>query len=118
MIAEPKAISHGLVSTTATFGAFTGISAANAGAAEIASPATSDKTIFFIGACPFSFDRLSADPFAHHPLRTETRLRSTRTQKRVHCRKVEAPPLEHRKAKTAAFAAFLGISGLYRQKAN
>jgi hypothetical protein len=54
MIAEPKAMSHGLGGGAgATFGAFAGISAANAGAAaETASAAASDNTTFFIESAP------------------------------------------------------------------
>jgi hypothetical protein len=48
--AVPKAMSNGdgAAAGTATFGAFAGMSAADAGAAEKASAATTDKTTFFI----------------------------------------------------------------------
>jgi hypothetical protein len=67
MMAAPKAISHGDgVATTATFGAFTGMSAANAGAArETANAANTDKATFFISLPLFRFDRLSADASVH-----------------------------------------------------
>src|SRR5665647_2694832 len=84
MTAAPKAMSHGDGSAGATFGAFAGISAASAGAAEKASAATTDKTTFFIDPAPFRFDRLSADTIRPSRLRTRTRLQSTGPQIDVH----------------------------------
>src|SRR5215510_76887 len=54
MTAAPKAISHGLgAGAGATFGAFAGMSAPNAGAAtETASAAAIDNTTFFIESAP------------------------------------------------------------------
>src|SRR5580765_4009271 len=54
MTAAPKAMSHGLgAAAGATFGAFAGMSAANAGAAtETASAAATDNTTFFIEPAP------------------------------------------------------------------
>src|SRR6478736_8217270 len=63
MMPPPKAMSHGLGGGAgATFGAFAGISAANAVAVETASAATTDNTTFFIGACPFNSTGLKAGP--------------------------------------------------------
>src|SRR5664280_3186133 len=84
MSALPKAISHGLGAAAGAGAAFTGISAANAGAAESASAATTDKTTFFIDPAPFRFDRLSADTIRPSLLRTRTRLQSTGPQIDVH----------------------------------
>src|SRR3569833_3906972 len=66
----PNAMSHGDGgSTTATFFAFTGMSAANAGAAAMSpSAAASDKATFlFIEPAPSRFDRTSADTSARNP---------------------------------------------------
>src|SRR5512143_2390176 len=72
MIADPKAISHGDGAATGALTAFTGMSAANAGAAAVtASAATTDNKTFFIEPAPFRFDRLPADTFRPSPLRTE-----------------------------------------------
>src|SRR5689334_18179972 len=56
MTAAPKAISHGLgAAAGAAFGAFAGMSAANAGAAiETASAAATDNTTFFIESAPLN----------------------------------------------------------------
>src|SRR5690242_9895019 len=49
MTAAPKAISHGDGAAAGALAALTGMSAANAGAADIASAATTDNTTLFIG---------------------------------------------------------------------
>src|ERR1700682_2408058 len=114
MIALPKAISHGDGAAT-TLTAFTGMSAANAGAAENASAVTKDKTTFFIEPAPFRFDRLSADtirpsllrtkPGCDRPVRKRTCIRGEFTSRNTF----------HGKPKTEAIADFLGDSGFYRQ---
>src|SRR5450631_3047263 len=85
MSALPNATSHGDGSAAdTTLGAFAGISAASAGAAEKASAATTDKTTFFIDSAPFRFDRLSADTIRPSLLHTRTRLQPTGPQIDVH----------------------------------
>src|SRR6202162_3643528 len=118
MTAAPKATSHGLGSAAGAgaLTAFTGMSAANAGAAENANAATTDKTTFFIDPAPFRFDRLSADTIRPSLLRTRTRLQSTGTQKHVHRGRFTSLTPSHGKLKTMATAAFLGDSALFCQK--
>src|SRR5664280_951332 len=126
MSALPKAISHGLGAAAGAGAAFTGISAANAGAAESASAATTDKTTFFIDAAPFRFDRLSADTIRPSLLRTRPRLRSTRTQKDVHYERIYIPQRVTQQAKNGGncclFRRFRLLStessGLLRQSHN
>src|SRR6185437_9456973 len=80
MTAAPKATSHGDGSAAGALMAFTGMSAANAGAAENASAATTDKTTFFITLPLFGSTGFQPIPFGR-PLAYEFRLRSIRTQK-------------------------------------
>src|ERR1700693_6269157 len=118
MTAAPKATSHGLGSAAGAgaLTAFTGMSAANAGAAENANAATTDKTTFFIDPAPFRFDRLSADTIRASLLRTKPGC-DRPVRKRTCIRgKFTTPTGSHGKRKTAAFAAFLGDSAIYRQK--
>src|SRR5262245_9243930 len=115
MIADPKAISHGLGGGAgATLGAFAGMSAANAGeAAEAASAAKSDNTTVFIESAPL-FDR-------HEPGRSPCHLAS-RAAKRPICDRSgrvlpcvtgKFRPVTRRrgKPKAGATAAFLGELG-------
>jgi hypothetical protein len=67
MTAAPKAMSHGLgAAAGAAFGAFAGMSAANADpATETASAAATDNTTFFIESAPLnSIGALAPVPFA------------------------------------------------------
>src|SRR5581483_1225395 len=73
MIAAPKATSHGDggAATAGAFAAFTGMSAANAGAAaDTASAATNDNTTFFIEPAPLPVRSDLADT-SPRPLRTD-----------------------------------------------
>src|ERR1700688_169049 len=115
MSALPNARSHGL-GAAAGATALTGISAANAGIEEIASAATTDKTTFFIDPAPSRFDRLSADTIRPSLLRTEPGC--DRPVRKRTCIRGEFTSLttSHGKPKTKAIAAFLGDSGIFRQK--
>src|SRR6185436_18021729 len=105
MTAAPKAISHGLgAAAGAAFGAFAGISAANAGAAtENANAGPTDNTTFFIESAPL--------------IRSARRRRSPSTHGFGVCylkfRPLALPP---GKAKTTASAAFLGVLPVCLQK--
>ena len=99
------------VSTTATFFAFTGMSAANAGAAA-ANASAAIKATLFISACPLRFDR-PAPIQAPLPLRTETTpaaIDPYATGRAL--RRITHSGLWRGKAKWTAVAAFLGVSGL------
>src|SRR3972149_6123197 len=67
MTAAPNATSDGDGGAAGALTAFTGISAAKAGAAtETASAATTDKTTLFIEPAPFRSIDLQPIHFAHH----------------------------------------------------
>src|SRR5712691_4848092 len=77
------------------FTALIGISAAIAGAAEIASAATTDNTTFFIDPRPLRIDRLSADtvtrrtnnhPACVRPVRHRTRMNPNNRTTAYHCK--------------------------------
>jgi hypothetical protein len=91
------------------------MSAANAGAAESASAATTDKTTFFIDPAPFWFDRLSADTVRSSPLRTNSGCDRPYAKGLALPGEFTSVTTCDSKTKTTAIAAFLGDSGLYRQ---
>src|SRR5262245_39841026 len=121
MTAAPKAISHGLgAGAGATFGAFFGISAPNAGAAtETASAAAIDNTTFFIESAPLIRSAPGrAGPLSHLSPRVSREPRSRRRITHLACVTggFRPPALPLGKAKTAASAAFLGVIAGCRQK--
>src|SRR6185312_6308402 len=107
----PNAMSHGDgVSTTATFFAFTGMSAANAGAAA-ANASTATNATLFISASPFTVRSDFSRYKRPSPLRTEftpAAIDPYATGRAL--RGITHSPLLRGKTKRTAVAAFLGVS--------
>src|SRR5579872_1949887 len=116
MMALPNATSHALAAAAGALTAFTGMSAANAGAAEDASTATTDHTTLFMTLPLLRFDRISAETRARRfCVPNPGGDRSVRNRTCIDGRTTQSANSSG-KAKTAANAAFLGESGRYRQK--
>src|SRR6185312_4495935 len=115
MMAAPNARSSGLgAAAGATLAAFTGMSAANAGAAETASAVTTDNKTLFITLPLFRFDRQQADPSARPCVLAPAAIDPYATG-RASMAKITQVTEGRGKTKTAAIAAFLGEQAPYRQ---
>src|SRR5262245_30623258 len=102
MTAAPKAISHGLgAGAGATFGAFFGISAPNAGAAtETASAAAIDNTTFFIESAPLIRSAPGrAGPLSHLSPRVSREPQSRRRITHLACVTGDLDPPRYRSAR-------------------